>query len=101
MTYYPDRWLILKMPECYKVFAVWCGGYLTGDSWKLNSGITKVEEFDEYYLFHGHSGSIYNCHKNGYGSSSYGYSVIMGFGESVEIVRDEKFKNVIEELKKL
>jgi hypothetical protein len=101
MTYYPDRWLIIKMPECYKVFAVWSGGYTTGDTWRMNSGIAKVEEFDEYYLFHGHSGSIYNCYKNGYGTTAYGYSVVKGFGESVEIVRDEKFKDVIEQLKKL
>jgi len=88
MTYHPNRWLILKMPECYKVFGVWYGGYLTGDSWKLNSGITKVEKFDDHYLFHGYSGSIYNCHKNGWGSTVYGYSVIKGFGDGVEVMEN-------------
>jgi hypothetical protein len=98
MNYYPDRWLILKMPECYKVFGVWLGSYIHGQSWKLNSGITKVEEFDDHYLFHGYSGSIYNCSKNGYGSTAYGYSLLDGWGEDVIIVRN--VEEVIEELKK-
>jgi hypothetical protein len=88
MTYYPERWLLLKMPECYKVFGVWYGGYTSGDSWKLNSGIKKVEIYDDHILFHGYSGSVYHCRKTAYGSSIYGYSVIKGFGESVQVVSD-------------
>jgi hypothetical protein len=88
MTYIPDKWLLLKMPECYKVFGVWYGGYAKGDSWKLNSGIKKVEEHDKYILFHGYSGSVYHCRKNNYGSSVYGLSVLKGFGDAVEVVSD-------------
>jgi hypothetical protein len=33
----------------------------------MNSGITKVEEKDDCFLFHGSSGSIYRCHKEMYG----------------------------------
>jgi len=42
--YYPDRWVVVKIGEenLYKVFACWYGGYARGDSWKLNSGITRV-----------------------------------------------------------
>ena len=89
-TYYPDRWLILKTPQCYKVFGVWFGGYARGDSWKLNSGISDVEEFDDSYLFHGYSGSIYHCYKNNYGSSVYGYSVVHSFGDQMRVIENTK-----------
>lgn len=88
MTYYPERWLLVKTPICYKVFGLWYGGYAKGDSWKLNSGIKKVEICDDHILFHGYSGSVYDCHKNNYGSSVYGYSVLKGFGDAVEVVSD-------------
>jgi len=75
----PERWVILKMPEdnCYKVFATWSGGYLDGDRWKLNSGIEKVEQDDNFYYFVGFSGSCYKCHKSGYGiTTSYGHMIL-------------------------
>ena len=90
MTYYPDKWLLIKTPQCTKVFGVWHGGYIHGDSWKLNSGISGVEETVDSYLFHGYSGSIYHCHKDKYGSSPYGYSVIHGFGDQVQVVENIK-----------
>ena len=70
--YVPDSWVILKISEdpkdtFYKVLAGWSGGYLDGDSWQLNSGITEVESSGNYYKFHGNSGSIYRCHKRGEG----------------------------------
>ena len=64
----PDKWVILKINnEINKVFASWGGGYLSGDYWRVNSGIVKVEEDENYYYFYGYSGSIYKCHKNAYG----------------------------------
>lgn len=68
----PDNWVVIFMdgPEPhYRILAGWSGGYTTGDSWQMNSGIVKVEEDEEnenYYLFHGNSGSIYRCHKEAY-----------------------------------
>ena len=70
VTETPERWVILKIngPETYfRVFAGWRGGYTSGDSWRINSGIVGVEEDEDYYYFIGHSGSCYKCHKNGYG----------------------------------
>jgi hypothetical protein len=70
ITEKPERWVVLKIngPETYfRVFGGWRGGYTSGDSWRMNSGIVGVEEDDEYYYFEGHSGSCYQCHKNGYG----------------------------------
>ena len=45
----PDKWLVLKIGDLYKVYGTWYGGYLGSDSWKINSGIVKVEE-DEYFF---------------------------------------------------
>lgn len=76
----PDSWVILKLKNqetFYKVFASWAGGYLDGDRWKMNSGITKVEEDDDYYYFYGYSGSCYACKKGKYGiATSYGQGVL-------------------------
>lgn len=74
----PERWVILKLPNnCYKVFATWSGGYLDGDRWKLNSGIEKVEQDDNYYYFIGFSKSCYKCYKKRYGiATSYGLGVL-------------------------
>ena len=70
MTYNPDNWVVLfingKDPH-YRILAGWSGGYTTGTSWKLNSGITSVEEVGDYLDFKGSSGSVYRCHKEGYG----------------------------------
>jgi len=67
-TYTPDSWTILRMvtPEetVYKVLASWYGGFSTGDSWKLSSGITEVNDFGGYYDLPQYSGSSYHCHKS-------------------------------------
>lgn len=66
--YRPDNWIVLKLQShehsvVYKILAGWSGGYLDGDSWKLNSGITKIEEDDTHYHVHGYSGSVYILNK--------------------------------------
>lgn len=73
--FFPDSWVILKVADpttdskqyFYKVLAGWSGGYLDGDSWRMNSGITSVEMEDDKYIFSGESGSRYYCHKDTYG----------------------------------
>ena len=66
--YTPDAWVVVSINHngeaIRKVLAGWYGGYARGDSWKLNSGIEKTVETDEYYDFHGYSGSVYRCYKN-------------------------------------
>lgn len=91
----PDKWLVLKIDGeelIYKVFGSWSGGYLDGDSWKLNSGIESVEETNDAFLFKGFSGSVYKCRKNSYGSNAYGAAIINGWmKESDKIsIMDEK-----------
>jgi len=67
--YFPENWVLLKFDSeehgvYYKVLGGWSGGYTTGDSWRMNSGIEKIEQDEDYYYFIGFSGSIYKCDKN-------------------------------------
>ena len=67
-TYTPDNWVIVRIPHedkhIYKVVAGWSGGYLHGDSWRVNSGIIHIEDCGDSYRFHGESGSVYKCRKD-------------------------------------
>ena len=63
--YHPDKWVVVKISgykdhpkPLYKVFACWYGGWAGSDSWKLNSGITKVTLEGYVYSFEGASGSF-------------------------------------------
>lgn len=70
-NYCPDNWVIIKLKydndSHYRILAGWSGGYASGDAWRMNSGITKVEEDDRAYHFFGSSGSMYICGKRSYG----------------------------------
>ena len=53
MMYTPDGWMIVKITGTnphYRVFGSWRGGYLSGDSWRMNSGIISVKEDGEKLL---------------------------------------------------
>jgi hypothetical protein len=75
--YTPSCWVIVKFTSSehgviYKVLAGGGGGYLNGHTWKLSSGITKVEmDFDKegkkFYVIHNHSGSRYYCYDDLHG----------------------------------
>ena len=88
MNYKPDRWLVVKIQKSeetiYKLFGSWGGGYTYGESWRMNSGITSITEDERYYYFHGNSGSCYQCNKEMYGSTSYGWSIIKQMEERVK-----------------
>jgi hypothetical protein len=59
-----DNWVVIKMKgddPHYRLLVGTSGGYLDGDSWRMNSGITKVEEDEAFYYFYGSSGSRYRC----------------------------------------
>lgn len=67
--YKPDNWVIIKIngdDPHYRVLAGWSGGYLDGNSWRMNSGITEVNETDDCYYFKGSTGSEYCCRKHSY-----------------------------------
>ena len=67
--YYPDNWVVLKIKKgkgtfpFYKVLAGWSGGYTQGDSWRMNSGVVRVEDSGEHWRFYAYSSSCYICHK--------------------------------------
>jgi hypothetical protein len=79
-NYSPDKFVVIKInhPKTphYKVFGTWYGGYLGNDHWRLNSGITKVEEKGPLLIFYGSSGSTYTVHKDTYGTSAYSNGVL-------------------------
>jgi len=92
VTETPERWVVIKLPNnYYKVFGTWLGGYLDGDRWKLNSGITKVDQDENFYYFIGFSGSCYKCCKKSYGiTNSYGLTVLNKIIEKdqIELMED-------------
>jgi len=73
----PDQWCLVRIDEdTTTVMATWSGGYLNGDSWRMNSGITTIDEWDDDWIIRGLSGSVYECHKNRYGINGYGAAVL-------------------------
>lgn len=90
--YVPDRWIVLefnyKGDIIRKVFAGWYGGYTTGDSWKLSSGITETTEHEDRYEFLNHSGSVYICYKTAYGTSGYMGGVLHSFEKDVKMMEN-------------
>lgn len=91
--YTPDNWVIIKFntkTPHYKVLAGWSGGYTTGDSWRMNSGITRVSSGEHHYHFYGTTGSDYQCHKEAYGlrrNNSYIWAALQEkYGDKVELM---------------
>ncbi len=87
-NYMPDRWVMLKIQKegqdpVHKILAGWGGSYTHGASWKLNSGITKVIQEDDQFLFEGSSGSVYECRKNCWGLSAYTALILENFQKNV------------------
>jgi hypothetical protein len=73
MKYSPDQWQLVKVlgkTPHYRVFGSWSGGYLDGDSWRLNSGISEVKETETGYDLIGYSGSVYRVSTSNYGIKS-------------------------------
>lgn len=83
-SYSFDGFALIKVttPEetYFKVFGSRSGGYLDGDSWRLNSGVSSgvsaVQKDENYYYFRGNSGSLYKVPKWGGRISSYCYAVL-------------------------
>ncbi len=84
MSYYtPDSWVLIRVKTPgedmhFRVLAGWGGGYLSGNSWKLNSGITSFTEDDRTVKFTGESGSVYECYKSGERFTGYTAAVYAG-----------------------
>jgi len=95
--YTPDNWVVLKITvdgtTLYKVLAGWSGGYLNGDAWRMNSGITRVEDHETYYSFYGSSGSVYKVWKDGYrlrmNNAGVYNKLKENFGDAVELMPED------------
>lgn len=85
--YVPDCWVIVRFivdaEPLDKVLAGWYGGYLYGDSWRLNSGITVVKDQGDTYEFVSSSGSVYRCKKASERMSALMASVYASFEKSL------------------
>lgn len=67
--YQPDSWKIVEIDskehgKIWKILASWYGGFTTGDSWKLSSGIEGVKIEGDLFTMPQSSGSVYICHKS-------------------------------------
>jgi hypothetical protein len=94
--YEPDNWVVIKVKgkdPHYRVLAGFSGGYLYGDSWRMNSGITKIEEDNKAYYFSGSSGSTYRCGKQSYGlrmNNAYAWEDLSNrYGDMVEMLPED------------
>lgn len=93
--YSPDRWIAIRVPidgkKVLKVFCTWAGGYLTGDSWRLNSGVEKIESEGDCWYATTHSGAVYRLYKDSYGiAGASNYNVLASL--------EEKFSDILEVL---
>ena len=99
MDYQPDNWVVIRIKEeeevLYKVLGGWSGGYLSGDSWRMNSGIVRHEFGGKFWYFYGYSGSRYKCHVDGYGlrmNNVYVWESLKDrYGGAVEILEDQEW----------
>lgn len=70
MTYNPDAWVIIKITTkkhgvVYKLLTGWYGGFAGSDSWRLNSGIEKINLLNNnHYQIVGFSGTVYEVNPN-------------------------------------
>lgn len=100
ISYTPDNWVVIKLVSekygvVYKLLAGWSGGYTTGDSWRMNSGITHHEFDGDYWYFYGSSGSCYNCYIDSYGlrmNNAHIWAQLQErYGDKVEMLEDQSW----------
>lgn len=102
--YYPDAWVLLKFGSnetetIYKVMGGWIGSYTGSDSWRICSGIERIEFDGTSYHIHNHSGSIYHCHKTMERISSLMGSVMQGWSSLAELQPELEVKIEIIDMK--
>src|SRR6185503_426947 len=101
MQYIPDRWVLLEISNdghvTHKVFGTWFGGYVDGESWRLNSGITRVHRTkNKGFAVEGYSGSEYQIRESNYGTTGYTGGVVEGFVAQSSAIRLLKEKEALE-----
>lgn len=87
--YTPDLWTVVEitMPnkESYRrVLGSWYGGFSSGDSWRLSSGIVEVKKMEDHYEILNESGSTYFCGFGNIGMSGYTARILQNLKQEVE-----------------
>lgn len=105
LVYCPQLWVVLEfsridraqMNHEYKVFGSWAGGFANGDEWRMNSGINKIEDCGDHWIFHGYSGSAYRCFKGKVGTTRYTSDIVDHIqSKSIEMKPSRKVRIVDE-----
>ena len=97
----PDTWVILEIKSKnslhHKIFGGWYGGYTSGDSWKISSGIkTFVNGDKDFYESLQLSDSIYRCYKQSYKMSFYMSQMYDNFSDQLKSL-DSKLRVLTED----
>lgn len=90
-TYVPDKWALAVVDfdgeTYYRVLGSWYGGYTTGDSWKLSSGVLENQitiDEDGSFVSPQSSGSCYILGQSNYGMSGYTANIANNFVREAE-----------------
>ena len=90
-VYTPDKWCIVRKindPDYYYVFGSW------PDHWRINSGIVETREEENAYVFVGHSGSEFHCHKEAYGTTVFGAATLCSYGDVLTMIEEDDFNSI-------
>lgn len=99
--YTPDSWVLVKISDgqetIVKCLGGWSGSYLYGSSWRLSSGVTKIEDKNDDFIITNYSGSVYLCPKGRQTLAGMMHQVIDSFiqkaereGGSIELITLEQ-----------
>jgi hypothetical protein len=72
-----------------KILSGYYGGYLSGDSWRLSSGIMSYTEETDRYIITNHSGSVYTCIKDWEGCSSLMHEKLFSWQKDVKAAMEK------------
>lgn len=94
--YRPDKWCLIEVTQedgstFHKILGSWHGGYLDGDSWRVNSGVKKVSlnlETHQYEV-EGFSSSKYYCGFDSYGYHMTAYGQVKG-SEYIKVIESKE-----------
>ena len=82
VPYIPHGWVVGWQGDTLRVFCSWSGGYLDGDSWRLNSGVRTVRVDEGNYIIN-EGGSEYLLGLHNYGRiSAYNGGTLSKFEEA-------------------
>lgn len=87
--YRPDAWVIVELgpPDAryHRVLGGWYGGFAGSNSWRLSSGITRIEKDGYEWKVHNESGSIYHCHHSCERTTSLTEGILMSYASDTEV----------------